>query len=59
MEPEEILRIEKEVVLKRIEEISELVNEVRDSASRGALTNNHQDSVERLIEINRKLKELI
>ncbi len=58
MTEKDILELEKETIIKRIEELSVLLNEVKDSASKGALATNHQNSLERLGEVKAKLKEL-
>ena len=53
-----LIELQIENTKQLLKEISEKINATNDTASKEALSNTHKDTLEKLIELNDKLKKL-
>lgn len=58
MTEKELLEIEKNSLQDRLKELSDKLNQTNDTVSKNALTENHRKTLEKLTDVNHRLKEL-
>jgi Mg2+/Co2+ transporter CorC len=54
----EFLEILKQSIQERLRQLSDILNQVSDTETKNALTENHQKSLEELVKVSKRLREL-
>ena len=54
----EFLEILKQSIQERLRQLSDILNQVSDTETKNALTENHQKSLEELVKVSKRLGEL-
>ena len=54
----EFLEILKQSIQERLRQLSDILNQVSDTETKNALTENHQKSLEELVKVSKRFREL-